>query len=477
MPVIDKQSAAISCIVLCGAALLARFTVGLHPYSGRGVAPHFGDYEAQRHWMEVTVHLPASEWYVDSKSNNLSYWGLDYPPLSGYQSWLFGQAIRSIEPDAVALHTSHGYESPHSKFLMRLTVVVSDILVFFPAVLLCLRVFGGGKTVHEKQWWLLVVLLQPAALLIDHGHFQYNNITLGFAAGAAAAIAAGHDCWGSMLFCLSLNHKQMSMYYAPAFFAHLLGKCLQKPSMTQQVFGVAKLGLVVVATFAVCWAPFLASPGGALQVLHRLVPVKRGLYEDYVANFWCVTSPVFKWRRVYTQQVHEKSILLALLPVTLLAFDQPVVAAWLPVWAALSMYPLLRKDGLSIAYLACLLLWLAVVAPRSSLQSEQQSPVQTGHAYTQSKRSRRLGPRVGAKLVGVSGPQLLHYASLLSLLPAACIHVAQCFVQPPAQLLHLYDAAFVTLSFVHIFSTAVYFNVSQWSLFMSLVSKKHSKRS
>ena len=44
------------------------------------------------------------------------------------QSWLFGQAIHSIEPDAVALHTSHGYESPHSKFLMRLTVIASDIL-------------------------------------------------------------------------------------------------------------------------------------------------------------------------------------------------------------------------------------------------------------------------------------------------------------------------------------------------------------
>lgn len=73
--------------------------------------------------------------------------------------------------------------------------------------------------------------------------------------------------------------------------------------MFTQVLGVAKLGLVVVATFAVCWAPFLATPGGGLQVLHRLVPVKRGLYEDYVANFWCVTSPLFKWRRVYTQQV------------------------------------------------------------------------------------------------------------------------------------------------------------------------------
>ncbi|DBB04217.1 TPA: hypothetical protein ACH3X1_013248 [Trebouxia sp. C0004] len=197
-----------------------------------------------------------------------------------------------------------------------------------------------------------------------------------------------------MLFCLSLNHKQMSVYYAPAFFAHLLGKCLQKPFMTQQVLGVAKLGVVVVATFAACWAPFLATPGGVLQVLHRLVPVKRGLYEDYVANFWCVTSPLFKWRRVYTQQVHEKSILLALLPVTLLAFDQPVVAAWLPVWAALSMYPLLKKDGLSIAYLACLLLWLAVAIPPSSLRSGQQKAVQSGHAHIQSRGPGRLGLKV-----------------------------------------------------------------------------------
>ena len=70
-----------------------------------------------------------------------------------------------------------------------------------------------------------------------------------------------------------------------------------------QVAAIAKLGLVVVATFAVCWAPFLSSPCAALQVLQRLVPVKRGLYEDYVANFWCVSSPAFKWRRLYSQQV------------------------------------------------------------------------------------------------------------------------------------------------------------------------------
>ena len=67
-------------------------------------------------------------------------------------------------------------------------------------------------------------------------------------------------------------------------------------------------------------------------------------------------------------QVHEKSILLALLPVTLLVLDQPVVAAWLPFWSTLGMYPLLRKDGLSIAYLGCLLLWLAVATPPATVQ-------------------------------------------------------------------------------------------------------------
>lgn len=30
--------------------------------TGAGVAPMHGDYEAQRHWMELSIHLPVSEW-------------------------------------------------------------------------------------------------------------------------------------------------------------------------------------------------------------------------------------------------------------------------------------------------------------------------------------------------------------------------------------------------------------------------------
>lgn len=32
------------------------------------------------------------------------------------------------------------------------------------------------------------------------------------------------------------------------------------------------------------------------QVLRRVFPVKRGLYEDYVGNFWCATSLLVKWK-------------------------------------------------------------------------------------------------------------------------------------------------------------------------------------
>ncbi|KAJ2509079.1 hypothetical protein H4217_008416, partial [Coemansia sp. RSA 1939] len=42
-------------------SLLVRWCVALHSYSGFQDPPMHGDYEAQRHWMEITAHLPASE--------------------------------------------------------------------------------------------------------------------------------------------------------------------------------------------------------------------------------------------------------------------------------------------------------------------------------------------------------------------------------------------------------------------------------
>jgi len=33
---------------------------------GAGKPPMYGDYEAQRHWMELTINLPPKQWCVYS---------------------------------------------------------------------------------------------------------------------------------------------------------------------------------------------------------------------------------------------------------------------------------------------------------------------------------------------------------------------------------------------------------------------------
>ena len=54
--------------------------------------PMHGDFEAQRHWMEITAHLPISSWYF----YDLQYWGLDYPPLTAYHSWVLEKMCATV---------------------------------------------------------------------------------------------------------------------------------------------------------------------------------------------------------------------------------------------------------------------------------------------------------------------------------------------------------------------------------------------
>ncbi|KAJ8306126.1 hypothetical protein KUTeg_016671 [Tegillarca granosa] len=61
-----------------------------------------------------------------------------------------------------------------------------------------------------------------------------------------------------------------------------------------------KIGTVVIATFGLCWLPYLSDIDSALQVLHRLFPFARGLYEDKVANVWCSLSILIKFKQILT---------------------------------------------------------------------------------------------------------------------------------------------------------------------------------
>ncbi len=52
-------------------------------------------------------------------------------PAGISQSWLYGKVIERLDPDAMALGESHGYESADSKRYMRQSVMISDLIGVF----------------------------------------------------------------------------------------------------------------------------------------------------------------------------------------------------------------------------------------------------------------------------------------------------------------------------------------------------------
>ena len=388
---------------------------------------------------------------------------------------------------------------------MRSTVLVSEYLTYIPAAVIFVRRLArlSGVPTWEASIALVAILMQPSTLLIDHAHFQYNTVMLGFVLASMSSMLAGRLLWGCVFFVAALCFKQMALYYAPAIFAYLVGVCLEPRVNPLRLFAIST---VTVLAFAVFYAPlllgtsyesyrepdlvsslppppFLTSlsslplPSSVLahntsstaliyppllqltQSVHRIFPFARGIFEDKVANLWCSVHtfhklhlyPVAPMQRIsmsltlvsvlpacmtislfsrkallpwalassawgfflFSFQVHEKSVLLPLLPTTaLLASERglgPEMRAWIG-WAnslgLWTLFPLLKKDELRFPYFVFFLLW----------------PYLLGLPPTSFKLYR---PRAS----GLSLPtKLLHLAFYSAML---IWHVLEAFVRPP----------------------------------------------
>ena len=397
----------------------------------------------------------------------------------------------------------------------------------------------------DAALWALCALASPATLLIDHGHFQYNGVCLGLALLAACAVLADRDVLGSVLFCLALNFKQMALYYAPVFFFALLRKCLDKALHTGSwlagLIHLAKIGTTVIATFAAMWWPFCAYPAAGeacssslLHVLSRQFPFARGIFEDKVANWWYALSVAVDLRRAMSVaqlaqlslattlaliapvavdllrrpatprrlffalvncsmafflasfQVHEKSLLLPLLPALLLLDVEPLLVGWFQLLGAFTMFPLLVRDGLRVPYFAAGGLFLALCGLRARHCGVDitESHLSASVVNTTARKPpagdggkvslRRMGAAATAKARtfyipreepsvagGDRGPRAASVADRakmafvgLSLLGMAALHVLEAAVPPPPRYPDLYPALFSLFGAVNL--TAVY---------------------
>ena len=594
-------------IAILSFAILLRIIVGFHPHSGQddyqgpksntsnknnkvGAALKYGgDYEAQRHWMEITYHLPRNEWYY----HDLEYWGLDYPPLTAYVSWVFGwmahtlgsfhdgafaddtnnnddigEAVNvcqgddedevctdevqnndiitkrkysrglGVLKDLVALHTSRwGFEDSRGKLYMRFTVLLSDVLIYMSAVwVLVARLIGAQKQPSKREsreiipaslqprlWLLLTALSQPALILIDHGHFQYNTVSLGLALWSFHFMTITNSFFGpilgSILFTLGLNFKQMELYHAPAVFAYLLGRCFRCDKKTEQQTSIStaviivrfiSLGATVILTFLMLWWPFALSQSGdtiqidgILQVLKRLFPFQRGIFEGKVANIWCVLSikpfsirnripeqmlplaalaltlvliippcwMLFKvgkekttsddvrlmlWGTASTSlafflasfQVHEKGIIIPLASISLFMLDAPNFVHFFSILATWSLWPLLVIDRLTDAYMSCLIIFLCI----NSMLEVNQSQL----------------PSYDDKVDMFSGRYITRYIPTLSWIVLIALHLSELVVAPPS---HLPDLFPVLWSFVGCGLFCISYIATLWAMVAQIKPK------
>ena len=154
--------------------------------------------------------------------------------------------------------------------------------------------------------------------------------------------------------------------------------------------------------------------------------------------------------------MHEKSVLIPLLPVTLLA-PTLRLARWMPAMAVFSMAPLLRRDGLAAASGAALGLWAAVQGPPQSGGEGQgaDGSVQRGKAghgrqiSTRESARKHDGSPGSAQSIIIAWVAWLHErTAVLGTWAAAAVCAVVASTKPPARYPFLHDAAFTCVSFV-----------------------------
>ncbi|RNA16519.1 dolichyl pyrophosphate Man9 c2 alpha-1-3-glucosyltransferase, partial [Brachionus plicatilis] len=416
--------------------------------------------------------------------------------------------------------------------------IVFDLLIFYPSVVLILNqlIFRLFKTTRNNSttsfkktsgteqtdylFSLLLILLNPTLVLIDHGHFQYNSISLGlmqlslyFALSnrSNGSLSCLQLAFCSFFFCLALNYKQMELYHSLPIFFYLLAICLKsnifrfglscKRSKHVLFVMLAIIGSTVIVTFTVLWSPFIYEGfDSVIQVLIRIFPINRGLFEDKVANFWCSLSPFIKVKEhfsaeslakisliitilfnlpsclnlilkpsrqrfmlallnsalafyLFSFQVHEKSIIITTVPACLLIHFYPQLISWFILIANFSMLPLFIKDGLVLAFITTSAIFNVIV-----------------YAYYQSVKSRdsfqfwpcweQLLPSKYSTLV----EKIFKSLYLMSLSGMIVLIVCSLSLKPPSNLPDLWTLLICIYSFVHFIFFLLFFNLIQLTL-------------
>ncbi|KAL1734298.1 glycosyltransferase family 57 protein [Schizophyllum commune] len=354
------------------------------------------DFEVHRNWLAITHSLPISQWYYDTTSE----WTLDYPPFFAYFEKLLSIPASFIDPKIVDVNNLE-YEAWSVIAYQRTTVILTELVLGAA----CLRLIRNSVDPATQRIIAASLFLHPGFIIVDHIHFQYNGFMFGILLWSIIMAREGKRLASGILFAVLLNFKHIYMYLAPAYFVYLLRSFCLSPTGRLQIKNFLSLANAVIAVFVTSLGPFMLM-GQIPQLLSRLFPFKRGLNHAYWApNVWalvtaldrvllrcalalhamisyCLAFLVKLWFRptyksfltaltlcgytsfLFGWHVHEKAVLLVLVPLSLLAAErQAYFRTFLiaSVAGIFSLFPLLFTPTESVIEVVYSIAWLALV--------------------------------------------------------------------------------------------------------------------
>uniref|UniRef100_A0A8C1IRH3 Alpha-1,3-glucosyltransferase n=1 Tax=Cyprinus carpio TaxID=7962 RepID=A0A8C1IRH3_CYPCA len=348
-------------------------------------AYHSTDFEVHRNWLALTHSLPVSQWYYEATSE----WTLDYPPLFAWFEYGLSHIACFFDKEMLVVPNLN-YASPATVLFQRLSVIVADV-VFFYAVKECCKCLreDKGKDLLGKPSFILTVLLlwNFGLLIVDRilGDLAINKSCMAQTCRFPYLKLILHF-EGAFLFSVLLNLKHNCIRFIDKSRSSLFIKG-QLPQVLSRLFPF-KRGLCHAYWAPNIWALYNIADKAfsILGVKFRLLDINKlpkasmtgGLVQEFqhsvlpsvsplatlVCTLLSILPALFKiWHRpngargflrclvicalgsfMFGWHVHEKAILMAILPLSLLAVDSRKDAGiflMLSVTSHYSLFPLL----------------------------------------------------------------------------------------------------------------------------------------
>eukprot|EP00834_Sanchytrium_tribonematis_P001937 NODE_52_length_30984_cov_1.383358.p4 type:complete len:484 gc:universal NODE_52_length_30984_cov_1.383358:1792-341(-) len=288
--------------------LLLRLLTFNAPHSGYQDPPRFGDFQAHRHWMYMTNALPIEQWYFHAEDHiyqnqTATQWVLDYPPMTAYTHYLYGKTLPKT-------YEAHGTEDEMLVVKMRLFIFLIDLFLLY-------IIKKNRRFSHARSSDYVIILCHPILLLIDYIHYQPNNLMFLFLILSIYCVSKNgilNHVIGTISFIFCIASKQMALVYAPAIGMSYVCIILKQNGLLKKSTVLISLAGATLIGLMLCTLPFIVNYDDKLEglriqsqgIVKRIFPVHRGLYEDKLGNFWCISDVVFKWRRRFSEEFLAK---------------------------------------------------------------------------------------------------------------------------------------------------------------------------